>query len=234
MHKVIITGSEGLIGREVSLYLERNKYNVIRCDLQRGDDLSEESYVKEWFRNNHADYLVNLFAYNPHVEEGISNKSYSSNLFDIDLESLDYFLKTNIISLFSVCREFARNNSSGGIVNISSTYGLVSPSPKLYKKRSEKHIGYPVSKGAVIQLTKYLAAHLAPDFRVNCIAPGGVNFNPKTGEAKKFIRKYKERTLLERMMDVNELNGLIKYLCSFESSYVTGSVISVDGGWTVT
>ena len=232
MVKVIITGSEGLIGSEVSSYLIKKGYEVVGCDLQLGDDLLDENYVKEWFSKNQADYLVNLYAYNPHVEKDLSKSKISTNLFDISLDSLDHFLRVNLTSLFCVCREFARNNTSGGIVNISSIYGIVSPLPKLYDKNNEKHIGYALSKSGVVQLTKYLSAHLAPNFRINCIAPGGVDFKPRTTQTKKFKKKYNERVLLERMMKVNELNGLIKYLCSSESSYVTGSVISVDGGWT--
>ena len=232
MIKVIITGSEGLIGSEVSAYMVKEGYDVIRCDLQLGDNLMDENYVKEWFSKNQADYLVNLYAHNPHVEKDLSKDNISTNLFDISLDSVDYFLRVNITSLFSVCREFARNNLNGGIVNISSIYGIVSPSPKLYDRNNEKHIGYALSKSSVVQLTKYLAAHLAPNFRINCIAPGGVSFKPRTVQTEKFINEYNERTLLERMMQVNELNGLIKYLCSSESSYMTGSVIPVDGGWT--
>ena len=144
------------------------------------------------------------------------------------LSSFEEYLKVNVISLFSVCREFARNNEGGSIVNFSSTYGLTSPLPHLYDGKNEKHIGYGVSKSAVVQLTKHLATHLAPNFRVNCIAPGGVKFK----QDDEFIKNYSEHTPMGRMMNVSELNGLIDYLCSEASSYMTGETISVDGGWT--
>ena len=51
-------------------------------------------------------------------------------------------------------------------------------------KNEEKHIGYCVSKSAVVQMTRYLAVHLAPDFRVNCVAPGGVTFKPTNEHSK--------------------------------------------------
>ena len=120
--KVIIAGSEGLIGTEVSRFFKEKGDDVISCDLSLGHDLSSEKFVKRFFVENKADYLINLFALNDHVD---SNKS-SDNLFEITLDSFKDYLNINILSLFSVCREFARNNNKGTIVNFSSTYGLTS------------------------------------------------------------------------------------------------------------
>ena len=85
-----------------------------------------------------------------------------------------------------------------------------------------------MSKAGVIQLTRHLATHLAPHFRVNCVIPGGVEYN----QTKEFKQKYSERVPLGRMMKVNELNGLLDYLCSENSTYTTGTTFTVDGGWT--
>ena len=80
----------------------------------------------------------------------------------------------------------------------------------------------------MINLTKFLATHLAPNIRVNCIAPGGVRFD----QDEEFIKKYSKLTPMNRMMEKNELNELVEFLCSSGSSYMTGSTIIVDGGWT--
>ena len=77
-------------------------------------------------------------------------------------------------------------------------------------------------------MTKFLATHLAPNIRVNCIAPGGVRFD----QDEEFIQKYSKLTPMNRMMEKNELNELVEFLCSSGSSYMTGSTIVVDGGWT--
>lgn len=220
--KIIITGSRGLIGKELTSYLS-NHYQVLELDYQLGQDLTDESFVKQWFAQNPAQYLVNCFALNDHVQEGEKR----TTLFDISLESLTKFMSVNVIALFSVCREFARQSEAKGIVNFSSTYGVVSPIPSLYKN-GEKHIGYSISKGAVLQLTRHLAVHLAPRIRVNCLVPGGVEHE----QDEEFKSEYSQRVPFKRMMKVNELNGTIQFLCSDASSYMTGSVISVDGGWT--
>jgi NAD(P)-dependent dehydrogenase (short-subunit alcohol dehydrogenase family) len=221
-YTVVLTGSEGLLGKELSKYLAK-RYKLVGLDLTLGHDLADESFVKGWFKKNKADCLVNCFALNDHVIKGQKRNT----LFDITLESFSNYLDVNLTALFSVCREFARNNKKGSIVNFSASTGLVSARPDLYEG-NHKHVGYSVSKAGVINLTKFLATHLAPNIRVNCIAPGGVQSN----QDPKFIKKYAALTPMNRMMKKDELNGLVSYLCSPESSYVTGATFVVDGGWT--
>lgn len=224
-HRVVVTGSKGLIGAAVTEHFRRNGRDVLELDLALGNDLSDEKFVKEWFAANQARYLVNLFALNDHVESARK----STSLFDVSLDSVRDYLEANLVALFSVCREFARANrdAGGGIVNFSSTYGLVSPRNDIYDG-AEKHIGYSVSKGGVLQLSRHLAVHLAPKFRVNCVVPGGV----AKSQPDSFKEKYARHAPLGRMMERNELNGLMDLLCSEGSSYMTGSVICADGGWT--
>ena len=220
--KIIITGSEGLIGSELSKFLEKN-HEIIKIDLVLGHDLDDESFVKDWFSKHKADALVNCFALNDHVKEGQKR----GTLFDQDLQTLSKYFQVNLISLFSVCREFARNNSKGTIVNFSATTGIVSARPDIYDG-AHKDIGYSISKAGVINLTKYLSTHMAPNFRVNCVSPGGVEHN----QDESFKEKYSKLTPMKRMMKKDELNDIIEYLCSEKSSYVTGANFVVDGGWT--
>ena len=220
--KIIITGSEGFLGKEISNHLEKNN-EIIKLDIKLGHELSNEQFVSEFFNDNKADCLVNCFAFNDHVKKGEKR----GTIFDITLESFNEFLQINLTSLFSVCREFAKNNNKGSIVNFSATTGIVSARPDIYDG-SHKHPAYSISKAGVINLTKFLATHLAPNIRVNCIAPGGVRFD----QDENFIEKYSKLTPMKRMMEKNELNELVELLCSSGSSYMTGSTIVVDGGWT--
>ena len=234
MKRVIVTGSTGLIGKEVSNFLEQTGYKVIRCSRSLGQDLTDESVVKKFFSENPAEYLVNLFALNQHIDE--SNYPTGNDIYDISLDSVNEYLNVNVTSLFSVCREFARVNKTGVIVNFSSIYGVVSPDPLMYSRfrlsqnpvSDNKHIGYSISKCAVRQLSKYLAVNLAPDIRVNCVIPGGVT----DSQSEEFTKKYNERVPIGRMMNVDELNGIVKYLCSDESSYCIGGEFLLDGGYT--
>ncbi|NDB33537.1 MAG: SDR family oxidoreductase [Nitrososphaeria archaeon] len=220
--KIIITGSEGLLGKELSKYLTTNN-EVLKLDLLLGHDLTDEKFVRAWFKKNKADALVNCFAMNDHVAPGEKR----GTLFDITLESFSKYLDVNLTTLFSVCREYARNNKSGSIVNFSATTGIVSARPDIYGGK-HKHIAYSVSKSGVINMTKFLATHFAPNIRVNCVSPGGVEFD----QDKKFKKVYANLTPMKRMMKKNELNELVEFLCSSGSSYMTGTTIVVDGGWT--
>ena len=221
--KIIVTGSEGLLGKEIVKHLGKN-HDILKLDLLLGHDLTDESFVKKWFQENHATCLVNCFALNDHVEKGMKRPT----LFDITLKSFSDFMEVNLVSLFSVCREFARNNEKGSIINFSASTGIVSARPDLYDG-GHKHIAYSISKAGVENMTKFLATHLAPTIRVNCVAPGGVEAN----QDKEFIKKYSKHTPLNRMMKKDELNGMIEFLCSSQSSYVTGATFVIDGGWTI-
>ena len=167
--------------------------------------------------------MINCFAQNDHVIK----KEQRSTLFNITLDSFSKYLDVNLTALFSVCREFARNNKKGTVVNFSATTGLVSARPDLYNG-SHKNIAYTISKAGVVNLTKFLATHLAPNIRVNCVAPGGIEFK----QEKEFIKKYANLTPMKRMMKKNELNHTIEFLISNNSSYMTGATLVVDGGWT--
>ena len=77
-------------------------------------------------------------------------------------------------------------------------------------------------------LCKHLSTHLAPKIRVNSVVPGGV-YND---QGEDFIKKYSSQTPMGRMMNVEEINGAVNFLLSERSSYITGTEITIDGGWT--
>jgi NAD(P)-dependent dehydrogenase (short-subunit alcohol dehydrogenase family) len=221
LKQIIITGSEGYLGSSLCKFFKK-KYKILKLDIKLGHDLTDEKFVKKWFKDNKSNYLINCFALNDHV----NSKRKNNTLFEFPLSSFSNYLNVNLTSLFSVCREFARNNKQGSIVNFSSYLGLVSPRPDIYGD-SHKDIGYTISKFGVIGMTKYLAVHLAPKIRVNCISPGGIHQN----QSKDFIKKYSKLTPMGRMMKKEELNGLVDYLCSDKSSYATGENFVMDGGY---
>jgi NAD(P)-dependent dehydrogenase (short-subunit alcohol dehydrogenase family) len=123
----------------------------------------------------------------------------------------------------------------GSIVNMSSVYGLLSPVQDLYDFRREggetfvKPVAYSVSKSAILNLTRYLATYWAKaGVRVNTLTLAGVwNAQPK-----EFLEAYAARVPLGRMLDEREALGAVVFLASDASSYVTGSNVVVDGGWS--
>lgn len=227
--KVIVTGSEGLIGEQICKYLAEAGYAVYGVDNHVNTykkryeklvcDLTDEEVVNYLLKIK-ADALVNCFAYNPTLP--------GKPVLEQSVEDFRKYMEINLVALFNVCKRFALNNKKGSIVNFSSTYGIVSPRKDLYENGVHKDIAYSVSKAGVVILTKQLATHLAPNTRVNCIVPGGVYNN----QDKQFVENYSKQCPMGRMMDKKEIAPLVEFLISKKSSYCTGGVFTIDGGWT--
>jgi NAD(P)-dependent dehydrogenase (short-subunit alcohol dehydrogenase family) len=123
----------------------------------------------------------------------------------------------------------------GSIVNVSSVYGLLSPPQDLYEFRRAKGetffkpVAYSVSKSAVLNLTRYLATYWAKHgVRVNTLTLAGV----ERDQPQEFLDAFAARSPMGRMLDAREALGAVVFLASDASSYVTGSNVVVDGGWS--
>lgn len=125
-----------------------------------------------------------------------------------------------------------KNGMRGVIINLSSIYGTYAPDQRIYFDGMKKALSpspavYSATKGGIVALTKYLAAYYgAQGIRVNCISPGGVF----TSQDPAFVQNYSRRVPLGRMANKEELAGIVVFLASGASSYVTGQNIFVDGG----
>jgi NAD(P)-dependent dehydrogenase (short-subunit alcohol dehydrogenase family) len=151
-------------------------------------------------------------------------------------ESTEHFsntLQINLVAPFELARECARAiidaGGQGSIVNVASIWGLVGVG-------QIPEAGYAASKGALVNLTRELAAQWARrGVRVNCLAPGWFRSEMTDGimfgddNAERWIR---QRTPMGRGGEEHELDGALLFLAGDASSFVTGQVVSVDGGWT--
>jgi NAD(P)-dependent dehydrogenase (short-subunit alcohol dehydrogenase family) len=152
--------------------------------------------------------------------------------------SFDEVMDVNVKGTFLCCQvvggAMARERR-GSIVNVSSVYGLLSPQQDLYEFRREqgetffKPVAYSVSKSAILNLTRYLATYWAKDgVRVNTLTLAGV----ENDQPQEFLDAFARRSPLGRMLDAREALGAVVFLASDASSYVTGSNVVVDGGWS--
>jgi len=161
-------------------------------------------------------------------------EDYSEAAWDTMIDS---HLKTTLFATQAFIRHFrAAKNTGGSIINVSSTYGVVSPDQSIYDfKRVSgatffKPVGYSVAKSGVLNFTRWLAEYGAPlDIRANTLVPGGVR---EAGHAAEFVKEYEKRTPLGRMANDSDYNGAVLFLASKASSYMTGATLVVDGGWT--
>jgi len=142
-------------------------------------------------------------------------------------------LEVNITAVFDLCKELApllKIGQGANIINIASIYGMYGPDWSLYEgTKMANPAAYGASKGALIQLTRWLSTSLSPNIRVNAISPGGIFRNQPTD----FVVRYEKRTPLGRMATEDDFRGVIAFLASDLSNYVTGQNIVVDGGWSV-
>lgn len=244
---IILTGSEGLIGNSLKNYFIKNKTKLICIDKKKNKKQKKFDYYscnlldeKELIFINKKliakykkiDALINLACINDPVENPkklISFEKMSSNFFKDQVEK-------NIMMTFLPCKIFGnemQKNKKGSIVNFSSTYGIVAPDQNIYKKGNKrffiKDAAYPTAKNAIIGLSKYLASYWSnKNIRVNVVAPGGV----KNKQNRFFMKNYIKKTLSNRMAHKSDFNGTVHLLISDSSDYITGAIISVDGGWT--
>jgi NAD(P)-dependent dehydrogenase (short-subunit alcohol dehydrogenase family) len=155
---------------------------------------------------------------------------------DDDLAAWRSSMDTNATGFFAMVRALgdAMAKSGGGsIVNIASMQGMIGMNPWLYEGTTMKMPpDYFFHKGGMINLTRYLASHYSPQkVRVNVVSPGGI-YNPEKPQAAAFLERYGKLTMLGRMADAHEVSGAVVFLLSDASTYVTGSNLVVDGGYT--
>lgn len=188
-------------------------------------------------RYGRIDILINNAAIDPKFDAAVANdQAYTFEDYPLELwqRSLDVDLTGAFLCTQAVGQVMV-SQGGGVVVNICSTYGLVGADQRLYKKDAEieqrlfKPASYAVTKAGLAQLTRYLAAYWGnSNIRVNTLTPGGVG----SSQDDEFIRKYSVRTPMGRMAEQDEMQGALLFLVSDASSYMTGSNLIVDGGWT--
>jgi NAD(P)-dependent dehydrogenase (short-subunit alcohol dehydrogenase family) len=202
-----------------------------RENLERVKEIILEKYKR-------IDVLINNAANNPKVEDkdGKSNWTRFEN-FPEDVWNGD--LDVGLKGAFFASQIFGKTmvkQGGGVILNISSDLGIIAPDQRIYRKEGlresqqpAKPVTYSIVKHGLIGLTRYLATYWADKkIRVNAICPGGVYNN----QDKVFVKKLTNLIPMGRMASVDEYKATIIYMISDASSYMTGSVVSIDGGRT--
>ncbi|MFH0837380.1 MAG: glucose 1-dehydrogenase [Candidatus Aenigmatarchaeota archaeon] len=142
---------------------------------------------------------------------------------DLTAEDWDRTYKVNMRGMFLCTQSALKLMKKGSIVNISSIRGLADHGrPPI--------MDYSTSKAAVISFTKTLAKEVAPNIRVNCIAPGMTNTSLVKKQTKEMLEKFINDIYLKRLIEPQEVAKAILFLASDEASAITGVVLPVDGG----
>jgi NAD(P)-dependent dehydrogenase (short-subunit alcohol dehydrogenase family) len=253
----IVTGAVGLIGKEHCRALSEAGATVVVADLDEAvtrsfaDTLPSAMAVEvditarnsvELLRGRvlaeygHIDVLVNNAAIND-MFENPEQAGELSKFENYPLSAWQKSLDVNVTGTF-LCSQIIgtvmATAGRGSIINVASTYGIVAPDQSLYRKPDGsqefyKSPAYPATKGAVISLTRFMAAYWGDrGVRVNTLSPGGV----ENSQDAFFRQNYSARTPLGRMAAPTDYKGAIVFLASDASGYMTGANLVVDGGWT--
>jgi NAD(P)-dependent dehydrogenase (short-subunit alcohol dehydrogenase family) len=252
----LVTGGAGILGRKFCAGLAQAGARVAVVDLDAGaaqataDQLGGEA---AGFGCNVADAasvqacvaaVVQRFGGIDVLHNNAATKSRDVRAFFTPFEdyALDIWrdvMSVNIDGMFLVAqavgKQMLAQGRGGAVIQTASIYGLVGPDARIYE--GSDYLGGPIntpavyaaSKAAVVGLTKWLATHWAQQgIRVNCLVPGGVS----SGQNSVFAERYSARVPMGRMARDDEMVPALLYLASDASSYVTGQVLAVDGGWT--
>ena len=254
----IVTGGLGLLGKHHCHALAEAGANVIVCDLDESEcanfaatlsvlslgisvDITNKKSVQDLRRKVLSNYgkidiLVNNAALNDKFEDPLSVLE-DSKFENYPVEMFRKSLNVNVTGMFLCSQvigsEMARKGY-GSIINVASTYGIVAPDQSIYKNENGeqtfyKSAVYPVTKGAVISFTRFLATYWGnKGVRVNTLSPGGVQDN----QEEFFVKNYSNKTPLGRMAHPTDYKGALVFLASDASNYMTGANLVVDGGWT--
>ena len=157
---------------------------------------------------------------------------YAVSLEKQTLEAWEKAIRVNLTSAFLLATHvYPRLDQSGkaSLIFLSSIYGSLGPDWSLYEKTAMGNpLAYGASKGGLQQLMRYLATRWAPQVRVNCVSPGGL----QRDQEEIFIRRYEQRTPMRRMATPDDIVGPVLFLASDAACYVTGQNLLVDGGWS--
>lgn len=236
--RAIVTGAGSGLGRAIALGFDARGATVVTADID-GDAAEEVADVctngvamevdvtdevslrslRDEVRSDHGEYqiLCNV--------PGINTRK---PVFDLSFEEWQEIIQLNLDGMFKAAKILGKplvDAGHGSVINMASVRGI---------DGGANQSAYSASKGGVIQLTKVLAAEWAPDVRVNALAPGYIK-TPLVREAmndQEWYERMREGHLLDRFGEPEEVAGAAVFLASDAASFVTGSILTVDGGWT--
>ena len=198
------------------------------CDLELQEQRTE---LMAWLKNSGQglNILINNAAF-----VGTSDlQGWAVPFEDQTVDTWRRALEVNLTAIFDLCQGLTpllKAAKGANIINIASIYGMYGPDWSLYEGTSMSNpAAYGASKGGLIQFSRWLATTIAPNVRVNTISPGGVFRN----QPEAFVKRYEAKTPLGCMATEDDFRGVVAYLASDLSKYVTGQNLAVDGGWGV-
>jgi len=248
----LITGGAGFLGKKYCSFFLKKNFIVICVDNNKNNiaqlkslqlknlkiyncDISNEQRVKKLFKKINKTLSVDVLINNAAIDAIPFKKNNTIQKFPtIDMwdKEFDASLKGSFL-MIKYFGEKMLKKKKGSIINMGSDLSVISPNQKIYKssyKNYIKPVTYSVIKHGMVGLTKYFAALYAnQNVRVNMVSPGPV----KNKQKKKLLKEIENLTPMGRLGDPDDLCGLLFFLATDASSYVTGQNVLADGGKTI-
>ncbi len=249
--KVVVTGGCGYLGSEIVKGLLDFEADVAIVDYK----ISKDKHITNTSNISHLQYLECNLDNTESLQSTLREAAGEKGVIDVlitmaanlgsgvlnDVENMDddYWKKGidgTVGYTFRTIREvlpYMKKSPSGSIVNIGSLYAVGAPDPRTYFDTPFSSTpNYGAGKAATVELTKYCAAYLAKyNIRVNSVSPGSFP-HPNVQENELFKKRLSDKTMLGRIGYPSDLVGIMVFLSSQASIYITGTNIMVDGGQT--
>lgn len=246
----IVTGGAQNLGRQHALALAEAGANVAICDLAEEAGLETKAEIEKlgrraWFRKVDVtqsaqidDFLAEILGQAGRIDILVNNAAIPSEgiaLHDVSDDLWRRIIDINLSSLFYVGKRVAQHmierGQGGRIINIASMNSMV-----IGNIFPRHNVTYCVAKAGVAHLTRGMASEWAQyNIRVNAIAPG-IILTAQTAASAKIPEVYERNianTPMKRYGRIDELKGAVVFLASESSSFATGAIFSIDGGYTI-
>lgn len=247
---ILILGGSGLIGSEIVKQLNTLGSNIFILDIKKPKlynnkkikfykfDMTEKLFEKN-FNNivsklKTIDCFVNC-AY-PFTKDW-SNSNFEKLTYSSLKKNLNYQLENSIWLTNIIAKLMIKKKINGSIILLNSIYGFLGNDLSVYENTSMKeNITYSLIKGGISNYVRSMCPVLSSKgIRINSVCAGGV-LGPVAGKSKNqsdtFIKNYSKKVPIKRLANADEIASPVVFLCSNMSTYITGSNLMVDGGWT--
>ena len=247
---ILIAGGNGLVGKKIiSQIIKLGCKQIINFDLESSQASKSKKIIYKKID------LTNTDIFNDSINELVKNKKTCPDIFincsyprskdwpdnnfkSIKLnnykENIDLHLNSYIWTTKLILEKMRHYKKKGSVLLFSSIYGIIAQNNTIYQNNSlNQNFTYPIIKHGINGGVKQFAAYYGKyNIRVNAICPGGIiNKNLKKNE--KFIKNYSQICPLGRLATPEEVANTAIFLVSDASSYTTGALAMVDGGWSI-
>jgi NAD(P)-dependent dehydrogenase (short-subunit alcohol dehydrogenase family) len=236
---IIVTGSEGLLGKAIVSDIQREGGIAICLDISHEIAPESHHYKVDLTQQEETENTVNQLLKKYHQIDGLVNNAYprtkdwGNKMEDVIFTSFQKNIDSQLNSVFYLIQLITKHmikSRKGSIVNMASIYGMVGNDFTLYENTGlTSPVAYAAIKGGLINMNRYLASYFGGEnIRFNCVSPGGI----LNGQNSTFVENYNAKVPMKRMGTPDDIAPLVCFLLSSKAKYITGQNIAVDGGWT--